>query len=394
MKTEKTNKLLLKILSTIIAIILWTAITYTEDPVITQTIMGIDIELEGEETLNSNGLAIVNRDELPSVSVVIRGRRNSVIESLDKVYAAIDVSSIKSAGQNQVTISYDFPSDKVSVEKIKTKEIPIETEPLISREIPVKIEVKNREKNDNHTVKSSTETKHITVSGAENTIYKISYARVQVDISKVSKTSTQNCMYELCNEKGEVIDEENIVSKSSATVAVKNTVYTKTTLPIEVVIDEEYQSDYDFELTSIGKNTVDAGLDDGVKIDHIDAILTPKKNETAFELKLEIPEGVYIPDEERTVQATAEILKKTVKEVTLTVSAVNTPEGMIAVITPKKKSVQVKTAKAVDELQATAIVDVTDMRTDEEVLPVRIKVDSGSEVIGTYSVTVKLRSGE
>lgn len=394
MKKEKTNKLLLKILSTIIAIILWTAITYTEDPVITQTIMGVDISLEGEETLNENGLAIVNRDELPSVSVVVRGRRNSVIESLDKVYATIDVSSIKSAGQNRVSISYSYPKDKISVEKIKTKEIPIETEALISREIPVKIEVENREKNDAHTIKSTTETTHITVSGAENTVYKISYARVQVDISKVSKTSTQNCIYELCNEKGEVIDEENIASKSSATVAVKNTVYTTTTLPINVVIDEEYQSDYDFELKSIEKKTVDVGLDDGVQIDHIDAVLIPKKNETTFEAELEIPEGVYIPDEDSTVEITAEILKKTVKEISVAVNAVNTPEGMVAVISPRKKSIQVKTAKAADDLQIAAIVDVSEMKTDEEILPVRIRIDDNSEVIGTYNVTVKLRSGE
>ena len=94
MKNIKKSKLLLKILSAIIAVILWTAITYTEDPVITQTITGIGIEFSGVETLNGNGLAIINRNEIPTVSVVVRGKRNSVIEALDKVYAVADVSSI------------------------------------------------------------------------------------------------------------------------------------------------------------------------------------------------------------------------------------------------------------------------------------------------------------
>ncbi len=394
MKDVKNNKLLLKILSTVIAIILWTAITYTEDPVITQTVTGIEISLLGEETLNDNGFAIINRKELPTVSVVIRGKRNSVIDALDKIYATADVSAIKSVGQSEISISYNCPTDRVSIEKIKTKEIPIETETLISREIPVKIEVQNREKNDDHTIKSVSETKHITVSGAENTVYKISYARVQLDVSKVTKTSTQNCIYELCSEDGEVIAEDNIVSKSSSTVAVKNTVYTKKSLPIKVVIDEEYQDDYDFELKDIDKKTVNVGLDDGVKTDHINAVLIPKKNETEYEAKLEIPEGIYLPEEESTVSVTAEILKKTVKEMSVTVTPVNEPEGMIAMVSPRKKTIQIKTAKDIDDIKVTATVDVSDMRTDEETLPLKIKADDGVEVLESYTVTVKLRAGE
>ena len=313
MKNIKKSKLLLKILSTVIAVVLWTAITYTEDPVISQTITGIEIEFSGEETLNDNGLAIINRNETPTVSVVIRGKRNSVIESLDKIYAVADVSSIKATGQKQIPVSYNYPTDKISLEKIRTKEIPVETEALISREIPVKIDVKNRDKNADNIIKSVSEAEHITVSGAENTVYKISYARVAIDIGKVSKTSTQNCIYELCNEKGEVISEENIVSKSSEAVAVKNTVYEKTSLPINIILDEQYREDYDFELKSSGKKTVDAGLDEGVTIDHINAVVTPGKNETSFEAELIIPEGVYIPEEDRTVSVTGEILSKSDK---------------------------------------------------------------------------------
>jgi len=394
MKDVKKNKLLLKILSTVIAIILWTAITYTEDPVITQTITGIDVSLLGEETLNDNGFAIVNRKELPAVSVVIRGKRNSVIDALDKIYATADVSAIKSAGQSEISISYSYPKDKVTIEKIKTNKVPVETEKLISSEIPVKIEVRNREKNDNHIIKSVSETKHITVSGAENTIYKISYARVEIDVSKVSKTSTQNCIYELCSEDGETVPEDNIVKKSSPTIAVKNTVYTKTSLPIKVVIDEEYQDDYDFELKDIEKKTVNVGLDEGANIDHINAVLIPKKNETEYEAKLEIPEGVYLPEEERTVSVTAEILKKTVKEILVTVTPVNEPEETVVMVLPRRRTIKIRTAKDIDDIKVTATVDVSEMRTDEEELPLKIKADDGVEVLGSYTVTVKLKAGE
>ena len=43
------NKIALKILSGLVAIVLWFAITYTEDPIISQSLGDISIEFEGEE---------------------------------------------------------------------------------------------------------------------------------------------------------------------------------------------------------------------------------------------------------------------------------------------------------------------------------------------------------
>lgn len=394
MKKIQNSKLVLKILSAIIAVILWSAITYTEDPVITQTVTGIDISFLGEDALNDNGFAIIDRSELPTVSVVIRGKRNSVIDALDKIYATANVSSIKSSGENEVLISYSYPKDKVTIEKIKTKEIPVKTEALIEREIPVKIEAKNRDKSGSHIIKSDSETKHITVSGAANTVYKISYARVQIDIGKVSKTSTQNCMYELCNESGEVISEENIVKKSNATVAVKNTVYEKTSLPINVVLDDDYKDTYDFEVKSLTKDKVDAGIDDGVKVDRIDAVVTPKKNETTFEAKLVIPDGVYVLEEDRTVSVTGELVKKATKEVSVSVDPINVPDGNTVELSPQKETIKLKTTKNVNDIEVTATVNVADMKSDEELLPVKVKVVGDAEVVGSYNVKVKMRSGE
>ena len=82
MNIKKDNKLLLKILSALAAIVLWFAITYTEDPIISQYLSDINIVFDGEEELHSNGLIITNKDSLPTVSATIRGNRSSVISSI------------------------------------------------------------------------------------------------------------------------------------------------------------------------------------------------------------------------------------------------------------------------------------------------------------------------
>lgn len=394
MKTIKNSKLLLKILSGLIAIVLWFAITYTEDPAISQTLTGVNLEIKGEDALNANGFAIVNKDELPAISVVIGGSRSNVISALGEIYASIDVSHIKKSGTNSLLVSYSYPANQVVLERAKIKEISVETEALVSREIPVKTEVTNRDKNSGVIVKSVSNTETVTVSGAESDIYKIAYAKVEIDASKISKTSTQECLYGLYTEKGTLVSEENIVRKSRETVTVESTVYEKKELAVKVVPGKESREEYDFLVKNTEKATVEVGLDEGVELKYIEAVVTPQKGKNSYEAQLIVPEGVYVPEEDMTFSVTGEILQKVLGEISVSVEAVNVPDGKTAVITPKEKTITVKTVQPLSDVKLKATVDVGNMTGSEEILPVIAETDGGAEIIGTYSVMVKLETGE
>ena len=62
MKIIKDNKLLLKIFSALIAIVLWFAVTYTEDPSINQHLNRLDTVFYHEDVLSRRGLMIVNKE--------------------------------------------------------------------------------------------------------------------------------------------------------------------------------------------------------------------------------------------------------------------------------------------------------------------------------------------
>ena len=393
MKNKENSKLILKILSGIIAVVLWFAITYTEDPAISQTLTGMNIEIKGEDALNDNGFAIVGKDELPAISVVIRGSRSNVISALGEISASIDVSSIRRAGTSTLTIAYSYPSGKVVLEKVKEREVQIETEALVTREIPIEIELTNREKNSEF-VKATSKTETVTVSGAESAVYEIAYAKAKVDAAKIAKANTQECLYEFYNEKNELVSEQNLVKKGRKTITVESTVYEKVNLPIKVVLDEESRRNFGIAIKNIEKNTVEAGLEEGVEVEYIEAVVTPQKGKTAFEAELLVPEGIYIADENMRVSVTGEVLPKEPKEVTVSVEAVNVPDGKTAEITPKEKKITFMTIENITESKVTATVDVGKMTLPEEILPIEIKTDLDAEAVGNYSVMVKLESAE
>ena len=121
MKFDINNKLFLKILSGLVALVLWFAITYTEDPIISQHLGDISIAFEGEDDLNDNGLAIINKDDIPGLSAVIRGKRSNVISAMGTVVASCDVSGIQDAGENIVQLKYVYPTATITMAKIKTR---------------------------------------------------------------------------------------------------------------------------------------------------------------------------------------------------------------------------------------------------------------------------------
>ncbi|MBR4720969.1 MAG: hypothetical protein IK057_04330 [Clostridia bacterium] len=388
----KNNKTLLKIISAVIAIVLWFAITYTEDPVISQSIVGLDLTVIGENTLNSNGFAIVNRDSFPSINVVIRGSRSNVISALGEISAEIDVSSIKQAGENTVSVAYSYPSGKVILEKIKVREITVETESVVSRDIPVKIETVNHDKNSGLLINSVCKTETVTITGAESDLYKIAYAKAVVDVSKITKTSEQNCVYDFFSEDGELLSDKNITNKSTETVLVENKVYDKVTLPIKVVLDSEKRKNYGFSVKNISSETVDVGFDAGVSADYIEAVISAQQGKNGYEATLIVPNGVYIPEENKVITVNGEIVPKETKQITVKVEPINLPTGVSAEIIPNEQTISVRTAETKPEITAT--VDLSDITGEEQVLPVEFKTDGDADIIGKYSVMVKLVQGE
>ena len=304
------------------------------------------------------------------------------------------MSSIRRAGTNTLPVSYSYPTGRVVLEKVKVGEVSVDTEALISREIPVKAETVNQEKNSDLIVKSVCKTETVTISGAENSVYKIAFARAKIDASKITKTSTQEFIYDLCTEKLDILSEDNIVSKSADTVTVENIVYEKTSLPVKVVLDEESRPDYGIKVKNIEEPTLDVGLDEGVKVDFIEAVVTPQSGKNSFDAVLSVPDGVYIPEENLTVSVSGEVLPKQLVEVTATVDAVNVPSGQTPVIIPKEKTFTLKTVEDIDDIKLKATVNIGKMTEQEEFLPIEIKTDADVEIIGTYTVLVKLENEE
>lgn len=396
MKMIKNNKLLLKIFSTFIAVVLWFAVTYTEDPSISQHVGRLATVFYNEDVLAKNGLVVVNKDELPSFSVTIRGKRSKVISSLDKVSACIDVANLTSAGEHEVDVDYIYPTDSVMLTKARLSTVTVKTEKLVSRDIPVKISSKQNKKDKERMIESESHLDKITISGAQSVMNDLAYAVIIIDESDVTSPGTSNYPYVLQDADGNILEEKNIASKSHDAVAVTHTIHKKVELPVNVVLSDTLKNEYSITVKEQSITKVYAGVDGDTEIDSLEAVFTRehlKSEEDIITLPIEIPSGLYIPEENREVQVQCEVTRKATYDVEVPISVKNVPDGFSASMNPEKIRIRVKSSK--DDAKASNISATLDAKNltrgswQNVILNVTAKDDM--QVLGTYTISATLK---
>lgn len=393
MKMIKDKKLLLRILSGLIAVVLWFAITYTEDPAISQNITNIKASFLGEAQLHERGLTLVNADELPGFSVSIRGNRSKVIAALDEISAHIDVSNIHDVGIHEIPVQYSYPQNSVTLTKAKTSTASVSVEKILSREVPIKIEADTSNDTSDRLIDFKSKTQHLIISGAQSVVEKIVYAKVIVNTSEVTVTGDMNYAYQLYDKDDIALDEKNIIKKSESTILLTGTVYKKAELPVRVVLDDELKDEYALKIKEQSIKKLTVGLGDTASADELYVVLDSSvaKEHSPVTAQIQIPEDIYCPTKDLDVDVEYELLPKTVNEIEVDVSPKNAPEGKEVTINPEKITVSAKCAKddAVSD-NITATIDASKLDEAEKTVTVNVTADDNIEIIGKYTVTAKL----
>lgn len=394
MKIIKDKKLLLKILSGFIAVVLWFAITYTEDPAVSQHVTNISTVFSGEAQLRERGLTLVNKDELPPLSAVIRGNRSKVIASLGVVSAHIDVSNIHDVGTHEVSVQYRYPQDTVTLTKTRVSTVSVKVEKILSRDVPVKIEADTSGRDTDRLVAVKSSTESLTVRGAQSVVEKIAYAKAIIDASEITVNGEMSYAYKLYDENDNVLSEKNIISKSQSTVSVTGTVYKKAVLPVQVVLSDSLKENYTLKVKKQSVESLTVGIPDNSTVTELYAVLdnNATRERSPITIDIQIPDGVYCPIDDLTVTVEFELLPRTVHEIEVAVTPENIPEGREVELNPEKIKVSVKCAKndaVASKISATF--DASELNEEEKTVDVNVTAVENIDIIGEYTVAAKLR---
>lgn len=316
-------------LALILAAALCIFVNYITNPDITTTFSGLQVRFAGERELRDRGLVITGRGNIPVSSVVVSGKRKDLVESMDRVIIEADVSDITEEGSYSLKGTIVLPTTKIVVEKEKYGEIPITVEKLHEKEIPIKIRQTGTLKDK--LVKSEPEKDTVKLTGAQSELENVSYGVADVDISKISSDTTLPVKYLLLDKSGSYIEKNETLESYTAEVFVKNTVYTIKRLPIKLKLTEEMEEKYRLneDKCSVSASSVDVGIRPG-NSDEFVVVYIDKAESSASEYQLSETQGMYIPENYRTVKVRLDLTEKVTKTIELDPSAEGLTEGLEA----------------------------------------------------------------
>ena len=249
-----SHNLGLKLLSLLLAILLWSYVV-SSNPSITRTkdINGLTAYLTNESPLNANRLALSEdpSEALENISVRLEVPQSSyALASAENVQITLDLSSVRSAGTQEVPLSATTTYGRVL--KILPESVTLEFEAYDSRSVPVNASVTGEQMENTWYNINRLNPEELVISGPSSVVQTIASAYVYVDVTGRDTSYVTAARFALLDYNGEEVP-QTLLSSSSSSVTVGVDVYPTKELPISTDIEDVVQGTpaEGYEVTSV-----------------------------------------------------------------------------------------------------------------------------------------------
>lgn len=228
----------MKIIALIFAVLIWSYVITTTDPLRTSRVRNVPMELVGAEALAENDLTI--RGDLSKIfantSVDVELKVSDMNRlTADNVTVIADVSQITHKGAYTITLQARTTVG-VSATPLQT-EVEIEVDDKEARTIPLSVEFTGALSENLYKEEAAASLENVVVTGAKTDLDQVSRAVCRVDLSKVNDSVHEVMPILLLDAQGNEIDTALFaMDNSSATVRME--VLAKKTVPIDATVEK------------------------------------------------------------------------------------------------------------------------------------------------------------
>lgn len=194
----------LKIISLIVAVILWGMTPSNRDPVRDVSFRDISVKLENEQKLSENGLMISS--DIPINYDFEMRTKNSIVKTIDKskVYAVVDLSEINKTGEQNINIKLEGLPTNIEIKN--APDINITIERIVSKSIPVLPKVKDKDALELGKRYYEINPRYIEVKGPESLIGTVAYAQLAVSVGSQNRILEHSLAVQILNDEDEILD--------------------------------------------------------------------------------------------------------------------------------------------------------------------------------------------
>ncbi len=414
MSKKKKNKLtdskvLWAVISLLASLFIWVYITGTQEEIITTTFNNVEVQLQGEDTLQATRGYVVTNVSAETVSVKISGTRGNIGSlSASDVKAVIDVSLISTTGTLTQYYTLTFPdsvnADAVSLVSSNPQTISFEVTKMSWKQVPVEAKFVGSTAENYIAGEIEYEPKTIKVSGPESMLEKIDHIYAEMGGDELTMTRTADIPIVLIDTDGNTMDTSGLEFEvPTVTVTIPISMMKEVPLYVQCV----YGSGATEENTVINIEPSKITISGDTEIvSGINRIVLTTVDLTDFSLTHQDTYAIPLPDGVENVtginqaDVKIEITGVDTKIFTVTnISYRNLPSGYtVDEITTQSLDVRIRAPQDVlDQIQASnlsAVADLSDItQSGDMFVQVRIIVDGFTDAgaVGDYSIGIKIK---
>lgn len=416
MKKKMGNNISLKILSLVIAVVVWLLVVNIDNPVGTKSFVISDVQLLNEAYIDADGKMCMQDSDQTPIRVTIKAQR----KTLDKITASdfqavADLQQAVSLGTDPVMVPITVTCNKLSPGNIEVtpNNLSLHLEDKDTQEFVVNVTTNNTRPDKRYEVGSlSSNPEKIKITGPKSLINKIDKVNASIDVDGATEDVTQETEVKIIDKNGEEFSDTDASYLNISKVYVTARLWKVKT---DVKISAEYtgtpDSGYQVESVTTTPNVISiAGSEEALNnlknqnntIWISGSAVDISDQSSDFEAKLNIsdylPEGLKLTsDSSEDVFVRVNILPEgsTACEIlTKNISVENQPEGMQVAFDTAKIEVRVKKSeddlKDLDENDIKASIDLEGKEEGSYEVPVKVSIPKGYELVDEVTTGVEV----
>lgn len=416
MKEKITNNLLLKILSLIIAFLVWLIVVNADNPIMTESFVVSDVQLLNEAYIDADGKMCMQDEEQDPIRVTIRAER--------KVLDRISASDIRAVADLQQAVSLDTDPVMVPITAVCTgiapediqvtpQNLSLHVEDKDTQEFVVNVTTNNTRPDRGYEVGTlSSNPEKIKITGPISLINKIDRVNAAIDVSDASEDVTEETEVTVIDKNGEVFSDTDMAYLNVSKVYVTARLWE---VRSDVRIRAEYSGTaaegYEAEsitttpnvITVAGSTSALEALEEQnntiwIPADAVDISGEKSDYEEKINISDYLPEGLKLTaDSSEDLFIRVNILPEgsSVCEVpTKNIIVENAPDTMQVAFDTAMIEVRVKkTSEDLEDLtekEIQASIDLEDIEEGSHELPVEIRLPEGYELVDEVTTGVEV----
>lgn len=333
-----------KILSAVIAIVVWLIVVNIADPVTTRTFSGLDVEV-----LNQSAITSINQVyeivEGQSVDFVVKGKASVIRElKISDFSAYADLAQLSPVYATDIVVKCE-KNENIEIDT-KNKMMVVKLEDIDTKNVQVVVETSGETADGYFVGDYEVKPNMITVSGGVSKISRIDTLKLSVNVDGAKSNFNVNVEPVAYDKDGKEIDSSSFTfsnsGKSISEVNVKISIFRTKTIPVIIKIDGTPKSGYaytgNYEYTP--EEIVVGGPPKAMKnLDYINIPVDITDAEGEYEINVPLPnylpEGVETVNSEENISVRVILEKLQTKQITLDAQHIeirNVPDNYEAVI--------------------------------------------------------------